>query len=321
MERRFRMFAWSVLAYTVFVILWGAYVRATGSGAGCGAHWPLCNGEVIPRVGSEKTLVELGHRVTSGVAWVLALVLAVWARRASGPGAPVRRAAAWSFVLMTTEALIGASIVLLEKVADDASIARGGWMVAHLLNTFLLLAALAMTAWYASSPRRPRLRVRGPAGWVAVAAASGALLLGASGAITALGDTLFPETSFEAGLSPAAHVFLQLRVLHPLIALVVGLLVLLGAGYLAGKRPSRTVRVLAISVAALYVAQIGLGFLNVALMAPVWLQLVHLLFADLVWLAIVLLGASALDATAAATAPARRPSGDLDVVEGEASRG
>ena len=293
----FRSFAQVVLVYTVFVILWGAYVRATGSGAGCGDHWPLCNGEVVPRLGSDKTLVELTHRITSGLAWALAAVLALWARRVADERAPLRRAAGWSLFFMTTEALVGASIVLLEKVADDASLARGAWMAAHLVNTFFLLAALALTAWLATGRPAPRLRGQGGAAWAIGAALAGVLLLGTSGAVTALGDTLFPGTSLEEGLAPTAHLFLQLRVLHPLIALVVGLVVMLVAGFIAGTRPSGTTRRLALSVVALYVAQIGLGFLNVALKAPVWMQIVHLLFADLLWLALVLVGASALGAS------------------------
>lgn len=307
----FRSFAQLLLVYTVLVILWGAYVRATGSGAGCGDHWPLCNGEVVPRGGDEKTLVELTHRVTSGLAWVLAAALAVWAWRITAKGDALRRAAGWSFFFMSTEALVGASIVLLEKVAADASLARGGWMAAHLVNTFFLLAALALTAWLAAGGAKPRLRGQGAAPWALGAALVGALLLGASGAITGLGDTLFPGTSLEEGLAPGAHLFLQLRVLHPAIALVVGLIVMLVAGWIAGTRPSRTTRVLALSVAGIYVAQIGLGFLNVALKAPVWMQLVHLLFADLVWLALVLLGASALGESAERNVEAEPARGEL----------
>ena len=307
----FRSFAQVVLVYTLLVILWGAYVRATGSGAGCGDHWPLCNGEVVPRVGSEKTLVELVHRITSGLAWVLAAALAVWGWRVTEKRAPLRRAAGWSLFFMTTEALVGASIVLLEKVADDASLARGAWMAAHLVNTFFLLAALAMTVWLATGGPVPRLRGQGLAPFAVLAAWLGALFLGTSGAITALGDTLFPGTSLEEGLAPTAHLFLQLRVLHPVIALIVGLVVMLVAGWLIGTRPSRPTRFYAVSVVALYAAQIGLGFLNVALQAPVWMQIVHLLFADLLWLALVFMGASALSVSREAHVQREAARGEL----------
>ncbi len=291
--RTFAKLAWAALAYTVAVILWGAYVRATGSGAGCGAHWPLCNGEVIPRGGTTETIVELTHRVTSGLTWILAAFLYLAARRTAPAGAPVRRAAGWTFFFMTTESLVGASIVLLELVADDQSLARGWWMGAHLVNTFLLLTSMSLTAWYASGGERLRLRGQGAAAWAVLAALGGTLLLGVSGAVTALGDTLFPHTPLEEGLSPTAHLFLQLRVFHPLIALVVALVVLFGAGYLAATRSEARVRRFALAAGGLFVAQMAIGYVNVQLLAPVWMQIVHLFVADALWITLSLLAVAA----------------------------
>jgi len=150
--RRFRRFAWGVLAYNLLVVAWGAYVRATGSGAGCGSHWPLCNGEVIPRAERIETLIEFSHRLTSALDGLLVLALAVWAFRLFPRRHPVRPAAAWSLVFLVAEALIGAGLVRFELVADDASLARALVMAAHLVNTFLLLAALTLTAHRATSP-------------------------------------------------------------------------------------------------------------------------------------------------------------------------
>ena len=144
--RSFARFAWSVLAYDVAVIAWGALVRATGSGAGCGQHWPTCNGQVVPRSPAAQTLVEFTHRVTSGIALLLVVVLVLWARRVFARGHPVRKAAALSLVFIITEALLGAGLVLFGWVAKDASAGRGWAMGLHLANTFLLLAALALTA-------------------------------------------------------------------------------------------------------------------------------------------------------------------------------
>ena len=79
---RFARYGWGVLAFNLLVILWGAYVRASGSGAGCGAHWPLCNGEVIPRAPSVATLIEYSHRLTSGLALLGVLALLAWTWRA-----------------------------------------------------------------------------------------------------------------------------------------------------------------------------------------------------------------------------------------------
>src|SRR5947209_14036891 len=141
---RFAVYAFGVTALTLAVILWGAYVRASRSGDGCGAHWPLCNGSVaLPQATETKTLVEFAHRATSGVAFVLVLALAVWAFRKFGRGHPVRKAAALSAVFIVTESLIGAGLVLLRLVADDASVARAAYLSVHLVNTFALLAAPA----------------------------------------------------------------------------------------------------------------------------------------------------------------------------------
>src|SRR5512134_3157490 len=149
-SRRFATYAWAVLVFNVLVILWGAYVRATGSGAGCGSHWPLCNGQVIPRDAGLTTLVEFSHRLTSGLALVAIVVLLAWTWRACAPGHPARRGAVLSLVFILTEAAVGAGLVLFQLVADNASMARAMFMAAHLVNTFVLLACIALTAWWLS---------------------------------------------------------------------------------------------------------------------------------------------------------------------------
>src|ERR1700681_3305989 len=108
---RFARFAWGLLVYDVAVAAWGTYVRATGSGAGCGRHWPLCNGEFGPHAPRVETLVELSHRVSSGGALVLTAVLLVWSLRAYRPGHLVRRGAATTMAFMVAEAAIGAGLV------------------------------------------------------------------------------------------------------------------------------------------------------------------------------------------------------------------
>lgn len=308
--RRFARYAWALLAFNIGVILWGAFVRATGSGAGCGEHWPTCNGEVVPRAESIETLIELTHRATSGLALVGTLVLLVWAFRAAPRGHRVRKGAALSMLFMVGEALVGAVIVLFGLTADNASMARAAVMAVHLCNTFLLLGACVLTAAWASglpapSPRRPR--------WLdgAVAVVTLALMvLGASGGITALGDTLFPAESLAEGLaqdfSPTAHLLLRLRLFHPLIAMATGGMLILLAGVSAAARPGHRVRQLAVALVVLVCVQIGVGFVNVALLAPVWMQLLHLLMADAIWCTFVLLSAASLGAPAPAPDPGLR---------------
>jgi heme A synthase len=300
-SRRFARFAWFVTALTLAVILWGAYVRASGSGDGCGAHWPLCNGTAaLPGAGATKTLVEFAHRATSGVAFMLVVVLLVWAFRKYPRGHAVRAGAALSAIFIITESLIGAGLVLLRLVANDASLARAVYLSVHLVNTFILVAALALTAWWATvgEARRPRLLefLGGRAG----AALLGALAVGVSGAVAALGATLFPESAQAAdavsNLSAASRLLFSLREykLHPLLAVAVGAYIVYFAVTLARTRVDARVRRWSSVVVALVLVQICAGLLNAALLAPVWMQIVHLLLADLVWLALVLLSASSL---------------------------
>jgi cytochrome c oxidase assembly protein subunit 15 len=300
--RSFTRYAWVVLAVNLAVVAWGAFVRATGSGAGCGRHWPTCNGAVVPRAPSVETAIELTHRATSGVALLLVVALVVLAVRRFPRRHPVRGAAWASLALILVEALVGAGLVLFGWVADDASPARGWVMAVHLTNTFLLVGALALTADWSAHPPGVRLRGRGPLAWGFALALVSMLLAGVTGAIAALGDTLFPAASLADGLrqdfSPEAHVLLRLRILHPFAAIAAAATLLLAARAALRHRPEERVRRSAFALVGLVAVQLVLGLANVALLAPVWLQVVHLVVADLVLVALVL-------AAAAGLAPAR----------------
>ena len=176
-SRSFATYAWGVLAVNLLVIAWGAFVRATGSGAGCGNHWPLCNGEVVPRAPQVETIIEFSHRLTSGAALISVLLMLIWAFRAYPKGDPVRAGAVLSMVLMLIEALIGAGLVLFEYVAANVSIGRVYWIAGHLINTFLLLAAVTLTAWWASGGSRLRVRGQGVTAWALGVALLGMLVL------------------------------------------------------------------------------------------------------------------------------------------------
>jgi heme A synthase len=307
----FRRFALLTLAATLAVIVWGAYVRASGSGAGCGSHWPTCNGEVIPRARGAATLVEFAHRATSGLAFVLVVAQLAWAWRLYPRGHGVRRTAAAAVILIVSEALIGAGLVLFEMVAANRSVARAAWMSAHLLNTFALVAALALTGWRAGAGARAREPVSPGMGAALLLGLAGTLLVATSGAITALGDTLFPVRSLAAGwqqdLSASAHLFVRLRVFHPVLAVLVGAGLLAATGAMVVRDHPPQARAAATSVAALVLAQIVAGLLNLALLAPIPLQMVHLLLADLVWIALVRLCATAGVATALSRPAPSRP--------------
>ena len=310
-HRRYATFAWLVLIANLLVILWGAYVRASGSGAGCGSNWPLCNGEVLPRAPAVETLIELTHRATSGVALLLVVGLFVAALRTYRRGDPVRLGATASLVFMLLEALIGAGLVLFSLVADNASIARALFLSVHLINTFLLVAALTLTAWWASGGGAIRLRGQGSVSWALLLGCLATLVLGASGAVTALGDTLFPAGSLAEGLrqdfSPTAHLLIRLRLLHPTIAIAVGVYLVAAAGLAARARPGAATRRWARAIVLLFAVQLAAGALNVLLLAPIWMQIVHLLLADLVWITLVLLTASVLSAPAPFAPPLEAP--------------
>ena len=213
------------LAYNLTVVLWGAYVRATGSGAGCGNRWPLCNGVITPHSPAVATIIEFTHRAMSVLDLVVVAILVVWAFRAFPPLSPVRRGAALSAVFLVTEALLGAALVLLDHVARNASANRAYSLSAHLVNTLTLLACLTLTAWLAGGRAAPR--ARGREAWLAAASLAAFMALGVSGAIAALGDTLFPVRTLAEGFAqdsnPAANVFLRLRLWHPVLAGLVGL--------------------------------------------------------------------------------------------------
>lgn len=301
MSSRLPRYAWSVLAYNILVILWGAYVRATGSGAGCGAHWPLCDGQVIPRTPSAEMLIEFSHRASSGLALVAVVILFIWVFRAFAKGHPARLGAALSLIFILLEAALGAGLVLFRLVADNESLARAMVMPLHLANTFVLLACLTLTAHWASGGAAVSLRGRGRgrAAVIVIAALVALVGVGKTGAIAALGDTLYPAASLVEGLkqdfSPTASLLVRLRILHPTLAVAVGVFLVFGmlalvripAGDHRGQQAKR-------ALVALTIVQVLFGFANLLMLAPVWMQIVHLLLADLMWIALVLTSASVL---------------------------
>jgi heme A synthase len=299
---RFAKFAWFVVFYNILVVLWGAFVRATGSGAGCGSHWPSCNGVVIPREPALETMIEFTHRMTSGLALIFVAVMLVWALRTYPKGSQVRRMAVFSAFFIITEALVGASLVLFGWVGDDDSVARAISISVHLVNTFLLLGFLTLTAWYASGGKPFTWKGGGLVRTALAIGLLGMMVLGVTGAITALGDTLFPAGSLMEGVredfSPTAHFLIRLRVIHPLFAIILGFYLGLVGGLLRMTSTDRTVQRFALGLVVLFVVQLFAGLVNLLLLAPVWMQIVHLLLADLVWITLILLSATSLSASA-----------------------
>ncbi len=309
-------FAWFAVFYNVLVILWGALVRASGSGAGCGNHWPLCNGQVIPVSPGFHTIIEFTHRMMTGGSTFLVLALLIWTFRATVKGHAARWFAIASTILLLNEALLGALLVKLGYVTGNQSAGRMVVLSIHLSNTLLLVAALTLTARFLSTARgwAGLHRAQGFA-W-AVAGLAATIAVGVSGSMAALGDTLFPAASLRAAYAQdfAANSpwLLRLRLVHPLSALAAAAFVIWlvrrsRRGASGQPHPLPHPR-LAHAVLGLLLLQFALGIADVLLLAPAWMQLVHLLGADLYWVALVLLAADTVwPDVATGVAPAPRP--------------
>lgn len=304
-NRAYQRFVWGFLIYTILVILWGGVVRATGSGAGCGSHWPTCNGDVVPLAPTLETFIEYFHRITSGLMGPLALLLVGWGWRRYGWRHRVTKAGLVTTFFILVEGAVGAGLVLFELVAYNTSSIRAFVMGVHLVNTLLLVGALGLTAYWASGGKPIVWRARRGLALGIVLALLGVMIVGAFGAITALGDLLFPAESFLAGaaakFNPNAHFSVHARLWHP--ALAVGIsggifffVVLNGRFWQAA--PARLLA--RVSILLIFI-QLAAGGLNVLLAVPLWMQIVHLLLATLLWLALLLLGARALAPEAAKT--------------------
>ena len=287
-------FAWLVVFYNVLVILWGALVRASGSGAGCGNHWPLCNGQVIPVSPSTHTIIEFTHRMMTGGSTFLVIGLLVWTLRSRARGHAARAFAIASTVLLLNEAVLGALLVKLGYVADNQSTGRMVLLSIHLSNTLLLLAALTLTARLLTTNQLwPQLRRTRHLG-LALTGLVATIFVGVTGSLAALGDTLFPSPTLSAAFAQdfTAHspMLLRLRLIHPFSAIVAAAFVIYLA--VAARRAStadsathRTATILLVLLAA----QFALGIADVLLLAPAWMQILHLLGADLFWVTLVLL--------------------------------
>ena len=291
--RALRRFAWCVLAYNVAVIVWGSAVRATSSGAGCGDHWPLCNGTIVQHHPAVTTLIEFAHRASSGIDLILVLALVFFAFAAAPRRHFARGSAVAVLVLTLNEALLGALLVLLGHTAQDRSPSRAVYLSLHLTNTLLLLAALALTAHFLSRRQgamRGSLTLHAPR--LAFTGLIATLIVGVTGSLAALGDTLYPAhnllTAIAQDFSAGSSWLLQIRWFHPAISLIAGTFIV---WLIVRSLRTPANRSLAIGVLFLLALQYLLGIADVALLAPTWMQMTHLLGADLLWIALVVLSA------------------------------
>jgi heme A synthase len=298
----FAKYAWFVLASNIAVILWGVFLRASLSGDGCGQHWLTCNGEVIPETPQFKTIIEFTHRVSTGIVFFVVLALALWAFRKYAKGASVRKTALVSFLLIIAEAAIGAGLVLTGNTAGNLTASRPFWMMAHLITTFSLLAALSLTVWFASGGRSFRIATDTKVLVLLAIALVGIFLVGASGSLAALSHMLFPAGTLAEGIAQdfagTSHLLLRLRLSHPIVAVMTGVYLIFLAGWLRARATdSPEVRRWSNVLSILVMVQFASGAATLLMLSPIVLQLVHLLLADLVWISFVLLTASFLAET------------------------
>lgn len=309
-ERAAQVRRWS-LGFFVFnsaVILFGAVVRITGSGAGCGQHWPSCHGEVLHLPKSVETLIELSHRASSGLDLLLCILVLIMTLRVFERGHWARRGAALALLWMITEALVGARLVISELVGMNDSLPRALVMMIHLVNTSLLTSAV-LTTVYSARLRSPRLsQWASKESLYALATILLVLLISATGAVTALGDTVYPVPQQEGAdlarrwmelQSEHAHFLERVRMIHPLVA-VAG--TACGAFFLTriqdGLSISAQARPWLRASLGLLALQILLGVANIALSAPGWMQVIHLACALALWSTLTWVALSCIDQNA-----------------------
>lgn len=301
---RFAGYAWFVLAYNLLVIIWGVFLRASKSGDGCGQHWLTCHGEVIPSAPELKTVIEFSHRITSALDGFVVIGLLLWAfwlwkRNKSSKNSLVLRMAIGSFLFVLIEGALGAGLVLTGNTAETLTAARPFWMAGHLITTLILLAFLSLTAWFASGGKPFDFRAKPKILLLLGLAVLGILLVGMSGSVAALSSMIFPSETLSEGIakdfSATSNILLRLRVSHPILSVSVSVYLIFLVGWLkmrAGDLSGVTRWSNILSV--LIIIQIAFGSLTLLTLAPIVMQIGHLLLADLIWISFVLMSANIL---------------------------
>jgi heme A synthase len=300
----FAKYAWFVLGWNLLVILWGVFLRASKSGDGCGQHWLTCQGEVIPSAPQLKTVIEFSHRVTSTLAGLLITGLVIWASQRwrsyrSPQSSYSLRLAIASLVLVILEGLLGAGLVLTGNTAENLTPERPLWMAGHLINTFILLGFLTLTAWNASNGKRLRLPHRRAFSAVLAFGAIAIIIIGVTGSIAALASMIFPSGTIAEGIaadfSSTSHVLLRLRFLHPITAILCSVFLIFVTGWLA-KETGKENHVVRWSnvISILLLIQLGVGAATLLTHSPIIMQLLHLFIVDAIWIGFVLLAGNVL---------------------------
>ena len=294
-SKRFVTYAWLLLAYNLLAVGWGVFVRAAKYGDGCGNHWPLCDGDSTPLNGPLARIIESSHRISTGILGPLTIVLAIWAFRAFPKGNLVRPLSIAVLFFTLLEGLIGMVLVKYGLVVNNESGLRAVVGSFHVLSTYMLLGSLAGCAIVGAGIQKIRFKNQGVAGWLLGGGFLGLILLGASGAISALGHQLRPDADvLKAAFEQTTFWMVRVQPLHPLLSVTVGLYLVLVAGLIQHLRPDSKVSEAAKWMVAILGAQVLVGVANIWLKAPVLMQIIHLVMADLNWVSLVALSCFAL---------------------------
>jgi protoheme IX farnesyltransferase len=291
----FATFSWIVLIYNLLVVGFGVFLRAAGLGDGCGENWPLCTGEKNPAKGSFATLIESTHRISTTLVGLLAIIMLVWAFRYFVKGHPAKKMAIGFLVMTLFEGLVGRHLVVKGLVTDKDTVERAMWMMAHVVSIFLLLGFNVGAALSTSGIRPIQFRNQGVVGWLLGLGFFGTFLLGVSGAISAFGHQVRPDVEgLSERLQAGAFWASKLAVAHPIGSASIGLFMFLMCGLIQHLRPDPFVKNACRTVIGLLALQMGVGLLNIFMSAPIFMQMIHLVLADLNWISLVVLATAAL---------------------------
>ncbi len=288
----FTKFAWGVVGYNLLVILWGVFLRASKSGDGCGTQWLTCHGEVIPSAPAFKTVIEFSHRVTSLIAGILVIILVGLAFRIFNSNSRVRLFAVAALIFIILEGLIGAGLVLTGNTAENWTPTRPLWMGAHLINTFTLIAVLTMTAWFSTREGFVGFALKKSHLMIFFTSLFAIFLMGMSGSLAALSNLFFSSASIAEGIAQdfdkESPLIVQLRISHPIISVLSAVGLTMSAIWLESQRTgNRWTRVLI----WMLLIQIVTGVMTIFTGAPIAMQVLHLLLADITWIAFILMWA------------------------------
>ena len=270
------------LYLSILSILAGAFVRATGSGDGCGATWPTCKGRIIPALSDTSELIEFSHRSVSGVLLIVTLIIFAKTRKFQKDSL-VRTVTNYLTFFVIFEALIGAVIVIFEWVGLNSSLPRIIAVPIHLVNTFGLLGCYAILYKILDENIEEIISMFNK-NFIFISSLF--LLSGATGSIAALADVLFPSASFIEGFladfDRTSEILTRLRILHPIVSSALSIVL-----YVYSIRINKKYNIRVKPLQILILVAVFLGFLNVLSNIILPLSILHLAIADFLWISYI----------------------------------